>query len=136
MGTKATVNRTNGEKKHISIMAVVDEYDLRKVISQRTYVEKVMFDFNLQHLEAVLFTNRALTRFRMIIRIFNTGYVCAPYIDKDDQHSLYLKINAELSLMANLDCRVKIEDLRKRAQEDRGAIDAIISDAIEKRKNK
>ena len=130
------VTQTTTAKKYIRIVSVIDEYDLRMVTSQKTYLEGVARAHKLQHLESVLYTNRSMTRFRMVLRIFDTVFTCAPWIDKTEQHSLYLKISEQLSLMAGLDCRVKIDEISTMAVERREAINARIRGAIKRNKKK
>lgn len=119
------------ERTQIRIVDVLDEYDLRKVISQKAYLKTIVDQFKLQDMEAVLFTNRNLTRFRMVLRVRDTPYVCAPNIDKQEQHSLFLKISEELCHLAKSETVIKIQEIRSRSVTERPEINERIKEAID-----
>jgi hypothetical protein len=119
------------ERTRIKVVDVVSDYDLRKVISQKTCLSEISAQFHLGHLDAVVFTNRSLTRFRMVLKIYDTAFLCQPNIDKKEQHSLYLKISEELCLLAKSESLIKIHEIQKRAVEERPEINARIQAAID-----
>lgn len=104
---------SSANRKTIRVVDMIDQFDLRKVISQKTYLEAISEHYKLEHLEGVVFTNKKLTRFRMVVKLFSTVFVCSPWIDEAERHSLYLKISEEISLMAQVDTRVKLTGLQE-----------------------
>jgi len=86
----------------MKIVAQTDEMDLRKVISKSGYLRKIAAAYNLGNREAVCFTNRAFTRFRLIMKVRNSVFLCIPEIDEASHLSVYLRISQELAHLSGM----------------------------------
>lgn len=86
----------------MKIVAQTDEMDLRKVISKSGYLRKIAAAYNLGNREAVCFTNRAFTRFRLIMKVRNSVFLCIPEIDEASNLSVYLRISEELAYLSGM----------------------------------
>jgi hypothetical protein len=92
------------------IIGYTEDIDLRTVVSKSLYLQGMSRHFELQHQEAVCFTNKARTRFRLILKIHETVFLCIPEIDEKSKLSVYLRISEELAKLAQLkDTRIKLE---------------------------
>jgi hypothetical protein len=112
MGRKAAV------KKSIRIVRSFDCVDLRKITSQSYFLQDQIKQFHMQHLDAVLYTNQLLTRFRLILNLHSTGFLCIPEIDEMSHHSLYLKISETLSKLSGVShVVVDIADIKEKIKE-------------------
>jgi hypothetical protein len=61
-----------------------------------------MKKYHLEHMDAILYTNQSLTRFRLILNLHNTGFLCSPEIDDKSKCSLYLRISETLSRLSGV----------------------------------
>jgi len=89
--------------------------DLRRVTAQSRYLRYVARKFNLQPYEAVCFTNKARTRFRLIFRV-NGGndavFLCIPEIDTKAKYGIYLRVSETLAQLTGVqDARVLLDEL-------------------------
>lgn len=99
------------------IMGQVDHIDLRKITAQGRFLYRMMKRYRLKHLQCVCFTNKAQTRFRLIVNINGMPFLDLPPIDEQSKHSLYLKVSEWLAVRARLkDTRVKLEKFGDRAK--------------------
>ncbi len=114
------------QPKSIRIVRCFDCIDLRKITSQSYFLQEELKKYHMQHLDGVLYTNAALTRFRLILNLHGTAFLCTPEIDELSKHSLYLRVSEVLSKLSGVSHVVvsidKIkQDIRERVQkqEDR-----------------
>jgi hypothetical protein len=84
------------------ITGYYDEYDLRMVVGKSQYLRRMARYHKLKNNEAICFTNRALTRFRLILKINDSLFMCIPEIDEQNKLSVYLRISEELASMASM----------------------------------
>jgi copper chaperone CopZ len=84
------------------IMGYADHVDLRFVNAKHSYLQKIIHQYNLSPGEAVCFTNKAQTRFRLIMNIRGCGFLAIPEVDEKNKLSIYLKISEELAKMAGI----------------------------------
>ncbi len=123
MGRKST-------KKGIRIVRSFDCVDLRKITSQSYFLQDQIKQFHMQHLDAVLYSNQLLTRFRLILNLHGTGFLCIPEIDEVSKHSLYLRVSETLSKLsgvshvvvniADIKSKIKERVVRQEEKEERG----------------
>jgi hypothetical protein len=114
------MNRTRNDKqqKGIRIVRSFDCMDLRKITSQSHFLQEEIKKYHMQHLDCVLYTNEPLTRFRLILNIHSTGFLCIPEIDEISKHSLYLRISEVLSKLSGVThVVVNIEDISTKIRE-------------------
>jgi hypothetical protein len=72
----------------------------------------------MQHLDAVLYTNQLITRFRLVMAIDGVGFLCIPEIDEMSKHSLYLKISEVLSRLSGVShVVVNIKDISSKIRD-------------------
>jgi hypothetical protein len=90
-----------------------DEIDLRFVTARRKFLRDVARTYQLRSGECVVYTNTALTRFRLVLRIQGAVFLCIPEIDMDSKRSVYLHISEELSRLAGKAPRIKLEEIKK-----------------------
>ena len=90
------------------IKAFNGETDLRTINAQAQFLRLRAKEYKLQDGECVIFTNRALTRFRMILRIRDAILLCIPEIDEKSKWSVYLHISEELARLAGRDAKVQL----------------------------
>lgn len=114
-------NKVELISKTIRITRCFDCYDLRKITSGTEFLREEMKKYHLQHMDAILYTNQTLTRFRLILNIHNTGFLCSPEIDEQSKCSLYLRISETLSKLSGVShVRVAVtkmnEEIRERMQ--------------------
>jgi len=83
-----------------------DRTDLRTIVAKHVFLKRVDKIYKLKNNEAVCFTNKALTRFRLVMKISNALFMCIPEIDEKSQYSVYLKISETLSKLAGVEQRV------------------------------
>jgi hypothetical protein len=106
------------QKKGIRIVQSFDCIDLRSITSQSSFLQETIKKYHLQHLDAVLYTNTAITRFRLVMNIQGTGFLCIPEIDEMSKHSLYLKISEVLSRLSGVShVVVSIKDISTKIKE-------------------
>ena len=92
------------------IIGYTEDIDLRTVVSKSQYLQGVARSYALKHQESVCFTNKARTRFRLVLRVHETVFLCIPEIDEKSKLSVYLRISEELAKLAQLkDTRIKLE---------------------------
>lgn len=111
MGRKPT-------RKSIRIVRSFDCVDLRKITSQSYFLQEQIKQFHMQHLDAVLYSNQLLTRFRLILNLHGTGFLCMPEIDEVSKHSLYLRVSETLSKLSGVShVVVNISDIKSKIKE-------------------
>jgi len=111
MGRKLT-------KKGVRIVRSFDCVDLRKITSQSYFLQEQIKQFNMHHLDAVLYCNQLLTRFRLILNLHGTGFLCIPEIDEVSKHSLYLRVSETLSKLSGVShVVVNIADIKSKIKE-------------------
>ncbi len=84
------------------IIACEDKTDLRTINARSTFLKKVNRAFKLRNGEAVCYTNKIMTRFRLVFKFSNALFMCIPEIDSKAKYSIYLKISEELSALTRL----------------------------------
>jgi hypothetical protein len=110
--------RTTTKQKGIRIVRSFDCIDLRTVTSQSHFLQEEIKKYHMQHLDGILYTNVLLTRFRLILNLHGTGFLCIPEIDEMSKHSLYLRISEVLSKLSGVThVVVNIEDIRTKIKE-------------------
>jgi len=106
------------QQKGIRIVRSFDCIDLRTVTSQSHFLQEEIKKYHMQHLDGILYTNVLLTRFRLILNLHGTGFLCIPEIDDISKHSLYLRISEVLSKLSGVThVVVNIEDIRTKIKE-------------------
>lgn len=106
------------QKKGIRIVRSFDCVDLRKITSQSIFLQDQLKQFHLQHLDCILYTNQLLTRFRLVLNLFGTGFLCIPEIDEVSKHSLYLRISEVLTKLSGVShVVVNIKDIKEKIHE-------------------
>lgn len=96
------------------IMGYADEIDLRSVNARHNYLQKVIRQFGLAAGEAVCFTNKTKTRFRLVMNIRGCGFLCIPEVDEKSKLSIYLRISEELAAMAGMkDVKLELTLVKK-----------------------
>jgi hypothetical protein len=98
------------------IVACEDKTDLRTVISKSKYLQKIAKQYKLKSNQAVCFTNKALTRFRLVFKVSKALFMCVPEIDEGAKHSVYLKISEELAKLAGIKNRIKFDFFKDTAK--------------------
>ena len=105
-------------KKGIRIVRSFDCVDLRKITSQSLFLRDQIKQFHLQHLDCVLYTNQLLTRFMLVLNLFDTGILCIPEIDEVSKHSLYLRVSEMLAKLSGVShVVVSIRDIKEKIYE-------------------
>jgi len=84
------------------IIACEDKTDLRTINARSIFLKRVDHQFKLRNGQAVCFTNKAMTRFRLVFKFSNALFMCIPEIDSGAKYSIYLRISEELSALTNL----------------------------------
>jgi len=95
----------------MQIVGCEDRKDLRTVVSKSRYLRKVAKEYRLRNNQAICFTNKTMTRFRLVFKVNNALFMCVPEIDEQSQYSVYLKISDQLALLAGIKGRVKFDFL-------------------------
>lgn len=105
-------------KKGIRIVRSFDCVDLRKITSQSYFLQEQLKQYHMQHLDAILYSNQLLTRFRLILNLHGTGFLCMPEIDEVSKHSLYLRVSETLSKLSGVShVVVNIADIKNKIKE-------------------
>ena len=91
------------------IVGCEDRKDLRTVTAKSAYLKKVARECHLRDGEAFCFTNKALTRFRLVFKINKALFMCVPEIDEQSKYSVYLKISEQLAQFAGIKSIVKFD---------------------------
>jgi hypothetical protein len=94
----------------MKIVAYEDRVDLRTVKSKTRYLNRIARALGLRNGEAICFTNKALTRFRLIFKYNNVVFLCIPEVDEKRNLSIYLRVSEHLAALAGLkDVRVEFD---------------------------
>jgi hypothetical protein len=105
-------------RRGIRIIQSYDCIDLRTVTSQSSFLQEEIRKHRLQSLDAVLYTNALLTRFRMVMNLNGCGVLVIPEIDEMSNHSLYLRISEKMSALSGINrVRVQIDDISHKIKE-------------------
>jgi hypothetical protein len=91
--------------------------DLRFVVARSTYLKKIAELFKLRNNEAVCSTNKALTRFRLVLKINKSIFMCIPEIDEQSKLSIFLRISEELARLADSSTKLELKIISKGAKE-------------------
>jgi len=101
--------------KQLTIVAALDDIDLRTVVARSAYLRRVSRKWNLAPYECVCFTNKARTRFRLVFNVggsANSVFLCIPEIDQKSKYSVYLKMSETLASLTDISSvQVMFEDL-------------------------
>jgi len=81
------------------IVACEDRTDLRTITARSKFLRKVDKEFHLKNDQAVCYTNKVMTRFRLVFKFGNAVFMCIPEIDEQSKYSIYLRISEELSTL-------------------------------------
>jgi hypothetical protein len=114
------MNQKNSKatQKGIRIVQSFDCIDLRTITSQSAFLQETIKKYHMQHLDAVLYTNQLITRFRLVMAIDGVGFLCIPEIDEMSKHSLYLKISEVLSRLSGVShVVVNIKDISSKIRD-------------------
>jgi hypothetical protein len=93
------------------IKEVYDEMDLRGIIAQADFLRKEAKKHHLEHGECVVYTNKKLTRFRLVLRINEATFMCIPEID-NTKLSVYLNVSEQLARLAGREAKIKLETIQ------------------------
>lgn len=99
----------------IQVIAFEDEVDLRSIIAQTPFLKSLAARHKMTNGDALVFANRAGTRFRLVLQVQKLLMVCVPQIDKTRNLSMFLEISEALASLAGVESRVRLdlEQLRK-----------------------
>jgi hypothetical protein len=100
----------------MKIIACEDQIDLRTIVSQSKFLTRIAKRYKLRNDQAVCYTNKAFTRFRLVMRVGKALFMCIPEIDDSDKYSIYLKISEELARIAGIDSLIKFGELKREAK--------------------
>jgi hypothetical protein len=89
----------------------LDQVDLRKVLSRSSFLLNVAKTYNLRDGEAVAYTNKAHTRWRLVLRLNTLTLMCQPEVDDKTKLSTYLRISEALAAVAGTDAVVEVNRL-------------------------
>jgi len=96
----------------MNIVGYTDNMDLRRVVTKSGYLREIANRFKLKTMQAVCFTNKSQTRFRLIFKVRDSVFLCSPEVDDTSKLSVYLRISEELARLAGLKgTKVKLENL-------------------------
>ena len=84
------------------IIACEDKTDLRTINARHAFLSKVDKEFHLKNNQAVCYTNKIMTRFRLVFKFSNALFMCIPEIDEQSKYSIYLKISEQLSKLTHV----------------------------------
>jgi hypothetical protein len=98
-------------KPKITVVATLDQIDLRKVLSQGLFLRGVVKEYRLANGEAVAYTNKAHTRWRLVLKVNGLTLMCQPEVDDRTKLSIYLRISEALAAVAATDAVVVIDRL-------------------------
>ena len=106
-------------RSRLRVLGKVDYVDLRKISAQSRFLFSVVKRFDMgEHLDCVVFTNSAKTRFRLVINMHGVPFLDIPPIDEKGKHSMYLKISEYLSVFADMKgTRIELEGLKTLTEE-------------------
>jgi hypothetical protein len=80
-----------------------DQFDLRKIVGRAKFLHEIEVEHRMKDRDFVAYTNRKMTRFRLVMKIGRIMVYCVPEISDEDQFSLYLKINETIASLAGTD---------------------------------
>lgn len=98
------------------IIACEDQIDLRTITSQSKFLARTAKHYKLKTNQAVCYTNKAFTRFRLVMKMGKALFMGIPEIDDSDKYSMYLKISEELARIAGIETRIKFGEFKKEAK--------------------
>lgn len=101
----------NGNGFHVK--ECYDYIDLRSVVAQSSFLRREAKKHALKHGECIVYTNAALTRFRLILKIRDAALMCIPEIDMGSKRSAYLHVSEELSKLAGRDAQIKLSQIQQ-----------------------
>lgn len=111
---KSVKKATRSKSQSLRVVGYYDQYDLRKIVARGLFLHSVAAEHRMKSMDVVVYTNKKMTRFRLILKIGDFVVNCVPEISEEDQWSLYLKINDTLAKMAsNDDLYVKLRKTAK-----------------------
>jgi len=102
----------NGKKPAITVVHYDDNVDLRSIVAQAPFLKSVARGFGLKNGDAVLYTNKAQTRFRLVLCVVDSLFVCVPEMDEKGRLSTYLRISETLARLARVDPQIKLGELK------------------------
>lgn len=91
------------KKKGLRMVGYYDHFDLRKIVGRGQFLKNVEVEHRMQDRDFVAYSNKAMTRFRLVMKIGGIVVYCVPQISDEDQFSLYLKINETIAALAGSD---------------------------------
>jgi hypothetical protein len=77
----------------LTLIAFEENVNLRNVTWNQRFLDKVAQKYQLQHGQAVVYTNVAKSKVRLVAVFYNMAVLILPPIDPESKISLYLKIN-------------------------------------------
>jgi len=109
------------KKQYLNIVYFADDIDLRTVTAQSTYLRRTARMFDLQPYECLCYTNRARTRFRLILKTDGgpgAVFLCIPEIDQKSKYSVYLRISETLASLTGVSSiQLKLDELQEYTEE-------------------
>jgi hypothetical protein len=85
----------------LQIVAYEDEQNLTKITWSQRFLEQVKTEYKLKHKQAVLFTNKAEDRFRLVACFYGLAVLVLPPTEPEQRLSLYLKVGQFLRRFSN-----------------------------------
>lgn len=77
----------------LSLVDYVEDSDLRTINWNQDFLEEVKGEWRLKHGEAVLYSNVAKDRFRLVACFYNMAVLVMPPVNPDNRLGLFLKIS-------------------------------------------
>jgi hypothetical protein len=98
--------------RYLRIAECEDDIDLRTISARTTFLRRLDRRYKLKDLDVVCFTNKARTRFRLVMKMRTLLMMCVPEIDDQTKHSTYLRVNETLARLGGLKSAiVKLDEL-------------------------
>jgi hypothetical protein len=97
----------------LTLVGYEDDMDLRSISWNQDLLEQEAREYKLKHGEAVVYSNVAQTKVRLIAVFYGMAVLILPPIDPADKISLYLKVNQFLRLFKDGTAGVMIGHLDK-----------------------
>lgn len=97
----------------IRIVSVKTHFDLRTLKSTNDFLWVVVKQHKLRSGEAVVFANKDLTRYRMVLRIGSVATLCTPHIDTGRGREVFRAVTKKFATVcANSESAQVFQDLK------------------------
>lgn len=98
-------------RSKIRVVDVMDLVDLRRVVSRRTFLREVATEHGLQTNQAVAYTNKAHTRWRLVLQMSSLLVMCQCEVEETNQFATYLRITEGLASMTSHEQLIEVNRL-------------------------